>query len=93
MSKDYRNMKDDELVSCILWDSQKAGALNELRKRRPLPGTRKIDPGHFYVCNFGSLDGYWGFIRNGKTVRASLMGDLWEEYKRTHPNWAQEGKE
>jgi len=93
MAKDYRNMKDDDLVFCILWDSQKSGALKELRRRRPLPDTRKLDPGHFYVCNHGALEGFWGFIREGKTVRASTMGVLWEEYKRNHPGWEKDGKE
>ena len=93
MSKDYKSMTKDELVYCICWDSQKAGALKELRKLYPQQGTKKVDPGHFYVCNYGSLEGFWGFAKDNKTTRAKLQGEKWEEFKRNHPDWEKEGKE
>lgn len=93
------NADDYELLYICGHDAVTAEAKREIRLRYPtrdsLPArtVKKKDEGTFFVANLGSLEGIWAHKQNGKTTRARMQGEKWEEFKRDNPAWHKEGKE
>lgn len=102
MSNEMRHKTDHQLLMICGHKSVIGPAKKEIRWRYPTEDSqpkqeysqpRQPDPGKFFVGNYGSLEGVWAFRQNGKTTRAKLQGEKWEEFKRENPGWEKEGKE
>jgi hypothetical protein len=51
------------------------------------------DPGHFHVAQHGAVKGTWLLFQNKGWKLARETGKKWEDYKKAHPNWHEEGEE
>ena len=84
--------EQEEWLRHIINDAHKAVWIEKFRKL--LNQKKRIDLGTIFVANYGQLEGVYCCKAEGKpTVPAKTLGQRWEDYKVSHPDWHKQGRE